>query len=58
MGLVVTDVRGASCRATEAPSCGVEQRHAELGPWTVSSYSGPVGRHAALPPAVVVNVAW
>ena len=56
VGLFVTDVRGVSCRATEAQGCGVDQRHAELGVWTVSSYSGPVGPLATFPPVATVTV--
>ena len=50
--LFVADVRGSWCRGADAP-CGVEQPHAELGPWMVSSYSGPVGPHVTIAPAVI-----
>ena len=50
---VAADTHGAWCRTTHAPVCGVEQVHADLGPWTVSSYSGPVGPHATFSPAAI-----
>ena len=55
--VAVAEIRVAACPVMEAPVCGVEQRHAELGPWAVSSYSGPVGPHAACPPVAAITVA-